>query len=87
MVVSKHKPLNKIEIWKPRYHDNKVLIAAYKLRGENEIVFTRAKHLAGMSFYVDAATVQSCPTTSNGSISCYEVPFDKLTPLERSNDG
>lgn len=83
MVVSKQKRLNKIEIWAPKYKDNTVLIAAYKLRGENEVVFTKAKHLAGMSFYVDAATVQSSPIVSNGAIKCYAVPFDKLIPIER----
>lgn len=83
MVISKLKVLNKIEIWSPRYKDRTVLIAVYKLRGENEIVFTKAPHLAGMSFYLDAKTAQASPVTTNGRIPCYQVDFDKLIPMER----
>lgn len=71
--------MEKIEIWEPRYHDNTVLIATYKVKpGENHIVFTRARHLAGMEFTVNSEIILKCPTQTNGKIPCFVVPFEKL---------
>ena len=68
-----------IEIWTPRYHDNTVLIASYKVApGLNKIKFTRAKHLAGKIFSVMGVDVFKCPLQSNGRISCYVVPMEML---------
>lgn len=83
MTVSKNRPLNKIEIWSPKWSTKEVLIAVYKVRGENEIVITRGGSWNG-SYYLDAATIQASPQTTNGAIKCYAVPLDKLKPLERS---
>ena len=72
-----------ISIWQPRYKDNVVLIATYKVvRGINEIEFTKAKHLAGMKFVCDSDTIRNCPIESNGKIECYAVPMDKLERVE-----
>ena len=68
----------KIEIWQPRYHDNKVLIAKYKTGVKNEIVFTKAKHLTGMIFAISGEKLARYPIENNGSISCYAVPLDDL---------
>lgn len=68
-----------IEIWTPRYHDNVVLIATYKVKsGDNFIKFTKAKYLAGKIFKISGADIKSCPLDDNGKITCYAVPMDKL---------
>ena len=68
-----------IEIWQPRYHDKKVLIAKYKVsNGMNEIKFTRAKHLKDMVFRIHSMEIAKCPVETNGTIPCYAVPMDKL---------
>lgn len=68
-----------IEIWQPRYHDNKVLIATYKVKsGQNLIVFTKAKYLQGKIFSCNGSIIKSCPIETNGKISCYAVPMEKL---------
>jgi hypothetical protein len=68
-----------IEIWSPRYHDNKVLIAKYKVcSGVNEIIFTKAKNLSGMKFRINGMEIAKCPVETNGSIDCYAVDMNKL---------
>lgn len=82
MLVRRTTPLQLIEIWQPRYKDRKVLIAKYKVRNMNKIVFTKAKHLAGQAFYMSGEKIQSYPIDSNGKIACYAVPLDDLEALE-----
>ncbi len=66
-----------INIWKPRYHDRKVLIAKYKVAdGINRIRFTKAKHLKDQIFEMSGMVIQSYPVTTNGKIPCYEVPLE-----------
>ena len=79
MKVSRTTPLNKIEIWSPRYKDRTVLIAAYKVREMNEITFTKAKHLLGLSFFMRGSEIKKYPTTSNGKLPCYIVPLTDLS--------
>ena len=68
-----------IEIWSPRFHDRKVLIAKYKVCfGENHIIFTKAKNLKGMKFKMDGAEISKYPVETNGTIDCYVVDLDKL---------
>lgn len=77
---------NIIEIWAPRYKDNKVLIATYKVASENTIIFTQAKHLEGMRFHCTGEKIKECPIESNGKIGCYAVPMDYLDrELEQEN--
>ena len=72
-----------LEIWQPRYKDNVVLIAKFKVcKGENLITFTKAKHLEGMVFSVEEEAIRSCPLQSNGKIDCYAVPMELLTRKE-----
>ncbi len=69
-----------IEIWTPRYHDNVVLIATYKVQsGDNLIRFTKAKHLQGKVYKISGSDIRSCPLDDNGRISCFAVPLEKLT--------
>mgnify|MGYP001360961188 CR=1 FL=1 len=65
-----------IEIWKPRWHDKKVLIAKYKVQDVNEIVFTKTKCFKGKTFRVLGNDIVKYPVESNGSILCYAVPLD-----------
>jgi hypothetical protein len=68
-----------IELWFPRYKDNKVLIAKYKVcSGDNHIIFTKAKHLLGMKFKISGIEISKCPIETNGTIDCYAVEFNKL---------
>lgn len=76
-----------IEIWSPRYHDNVVLIAKYKVcNGQNMIRFTRAKHLLGKTFRVSGDEIRRCKVETNGRIPCYAVPMDKLLLAGYSSD-
>ncbi len=77
---------NKIEIWAPRYKDNKVLIAKYKVREHNEIVFTKAKHLMDTTWYISGDEIKSQTLESNGKVECYAVPIGLLEPLERETN-
>lgn len=86
MITSKQSPLNTIEIWQPRYKDRKVLIACYKAREHNKIVFTKAKHLAGQEFYISGKSLRGYIVEDNGKIPCYAVPLDDLEPLEYKED-
>ena len=83
MILNKMFPCQRIEIWMPRYRDNCVLIAKFKVGTHNEITFTKAKHLIGQEFYLSGETIRKFPLESNGKISCYVVPMDELEPLER----
>jgi len=67
-----------IEIWNPRWHDRKVLIAKYKVcNGRNDIIFTKGT-LKDKKFYINSIDIAKCPLETNGTISCYAVPLDSL---------
>lgn len=74
--------MQKIQIWEPRYSDDTVLVAKYKVKDDNLIVFTKAKHLKGMEFRVSGETVRKCPLDNNSKIECYAVPMDLLQRVE-----
>lgn len=65
----------RIEIWHPRYNDDVALIACHKVKSVNEIVFTKAKPLAGLSFRITGDEIRQFPKDTNGKISCYAVPM------------
>jgi len=65
-----------INIWNPRWHDRKVLIAKYKVKpGTNEIIFTKAKTLKG-KYTLSGEEISKFPIETNGTIDCYVVPLD-----------
>ena len=69
-----------IEIYEPRWHDRKVLVAAYKVKDDNEIVFTRSTSLSPDTRYkISGAEIKKYPLGTNGKIDCYEVPLDVIT--------
>ena len=82
MLISRTKPINKIEIWTPRYRDRVILIATYKVKQDNVIVFTKAKHLPD-EYYLSGETIKRYPVETNGTISCYAVPMSELEVVER----
>ena len=82
MKLNRLTPCQRITIWQPRYKDNVVLIATYKVRQHNEIVFSKAKHLPDR-YYLSGETIQKYPVESNGKIGCYAVPVSELEQLER----
>ncbi len=55
-----------------------MLLAKYKVGNDNLIVFTKAKHLAGMEFRISGEEVRKCPLETNGKVPCYAVPLDSL---------
>jgi len=68
-----------ITIWEPRWHDRVVLIAKHKVSGGlNKIKFTKGS-LAGKVYEAEGSMIRKCPQDSNGKITCYAVPLDKLT--------
>ena len=68
-----------IEIWNPRWHDRIVLIATYKVAsGINKVKFTKSKCFKDKVFEIAGAIIRACPVESNGTISCYAVPLDKI---------
>ena len=69
-----------IDIWQPRYSTNSVLVAVYRVvSGENQVRFTKAKHLNGMIFKFDGNAVrEKCPIESNGKVACYSIPMEML---------
>ena len=70
-----------IDIWQPRWHDRKVLIAKYKVHeGDNEIRFTKTPSLEGI-YLIDGLAIRQSPLESNGRIECYAVSLDNI--LER----
>lgn len=72
--------MQQIEIWQPRYRDNTVLIAEYKVpNGDFNLIFTKAKHLKDMVFKVNGTDIKNtCSIETNGKIPCFVVPFDYL---------
>lgn len=71
-----------IEIWAPRWHDRKVLIAKYKVcNGKNEIIFTKGT-LKGKKFWIMGNELTKFPLETNGTISCFAVPLDSLKASE-----
>lgn len=75
--------MGKIEIWEPRYKDDICLIADYKVEDENEIIFTKAKHLFGKKFYITKQAIHTCrcgtmKTKKGTEIRMWEVPMYML---------
>lgn len=75
--------MNVIEIWQPRYKDNTVLIATYKVKsGYNYIKFTKAKHLEGKLYRLHSTDIDNRKVQRNGNGNVYIVPFEKLELVE-----
>ena len=66
--------MNRIEIFQPRWHDRRVLVACHKVGANNEIVFTKAPTLTG-TYHMRGESMMKYPIESNGKIDCYAVPL------------
>lgn len=78
--LCKHRGATCLEIWHPRYHDNRVLIACRKVRDHNIIKFTKAPSVPGL-WYISGKNARKYRKASNGSILCFEVPLEELKPF------
>lgn len=85
MKLGRLTPLNSFSIWSRRYHDNKVLLAAHRIGTHNKVVFTKDKGMGASPYYISGTDAKKCHKESNGSITCYSVPIEKLEPLEIDN--
>lgn len=81
MTLCKHIPMRTLEVWQPRWHDRRALIACYKVAEHNKVIFPKAPTLPGV-YYLSGKTIRKYKKESNGTIDCYAVPIDELTPLE-----
>lgn len=72
------------EIWQPRWHDRKVLLATHRVVscGVNKVKLTRSKSYNGL-YEVNGRDVVKCPVESNGTINCYAVPFELLKAVDK----
>lgn len=86
MMISKKMPINTIEIWAPKYHGEFALLACYKIRTHNKVIFTKAKHLLGREFYISGDKAKTFEKGTNGTIEVYKVPMKELEPLEYKED-
>ena len=77
-------PANKIVIFAPRWRDQTILIAKYKVGIHNEIIFTKAPSMGDNHFYLSGETIRNSPTDTNGKIPVYSVPMNELKILERT---
>ena len=70
--------MNRIEIWSPKYSTQSVLVDVRKVKADNVIYFTKAKHLEGKEYYLSGKVAEGCPVRSNGRIMCYDISMNKL---------
>ena len=70
--------MNRIEIWSPKHSTQSVLVDVRKVKADNVIYFTKAKHLEGHEYYISGEEAKSCPVRSNGRIMCYDISMNKL---------
>lgn len=82
MTLPKHTQFKFFEIWTPRWHDRKVLLACHKVGEHNKIVFTKAPTLGAEPYYVSGKTIKASKKENNGKIDCYAVDLSLLEPLE-----
>lgn len=89
MQLSRDTVCQKLEVWAPRWHDRKALIADFKIGTHNAITFPKAKSLPG-EYYLSFEQAKQYPTmdmkTKNGkTVRMRVVPLDDLQPLERAS--
>ena len=87
MTLDKFDQVRHLEVYEPRWHDKKALLACYKVDDAKtdhiKITFPKSKAMAG-DWYVSRKVARKFKKQSNGVIMCYVVPLEKLEPLEIS---
>lgn len=81
-MLCKHTPFKTFDIWTPRWHDRRVLLATHKVGEHNRILFSKAPSLGEAPYYLSGKTIRKFKKESNGTIDCFSVPLDELKPLE-----
>lgn len=81
MKLAINAPMSHIEIWQPRWKDRVVLIARFKVKEHNAIVFTKTPTMPDV-YYLSGEKTRTFPVESNGKIDCYAVPLNDLEQLE-----
>lgn len=81
-VLDKRTQFSVFTIWEPRYYDLKVLLAAFRIKEHNKIVFTKVPQLGTGPYYISGKKAKSFKKESNGKIACYAIPIHELEPLE-----
>jgi len=76
--LCKHRGVKYHDIWNPRWHDKRVMIACNKVSDHNVVEFTKAKSLNGL-FYISGKTARKYKRTTNGQIDCYAIPLDEFS--------
>lgn len=79
--LCKHTQFKVLEIWEPRWHDRRALIAKYKVGEHNKITFPKTKSMPD-TYYLSGKTIKKYKQESNGTIMCYCVPLDELEQLK-----
>lgn len=85
----KHEPHKVIDdILEPRYHDDSLLIAKYKVPEHIEHVLIKFKKCTKYPdwFYMSAKLIRKHPTQKNGAGSVYCVPMNKREPFAPINN-
>lgn len=78
--------MNRIEIWAPKFSTQSVLVDVRKVKADNVIYFTKAKHLEGKEYYLSGNVAESCGVISNGRIKVFDVPMGKLELIPKLED-
>lgn len=82
MNTCKHTQMRVFSIKSPRYHDKRVLLAAFKVGQHNKILFTQAPSMGTEPYYISGKVAKKFKKETNGVIPVYSVPLDKLELLE-----
>lgn len=81
MKLSRETPISNFEIWKPRYHDKVVLLAAFRVRAHNRVIITKDPKYKGLVFYLSGETIRKYKTERVNSLTMYAVHLDELEEL------
>lgn len=76
MLLTFKKRHSVINIWEPRYHDRKVLIATHKVAERNKIIIEKGSYKG--EYFVSGVVASAYHPVSNGKIMCYPVPISQL---------
>ena len=83
----KHIQMQVFDIWAPRYHDKMVLLMDKRIGEHNKIVFTDAKSMGTLPYYISGKEAKKfkleTKTSKMGNINKFRcVPEDSLKLME-----
>lgn len=79
-----------IEIWQPRWHDKKVLVAKFRIRPEQDVFIEIKESVWKGKYRIDyqdivASDVETMKTKAGGKIEVIAVPLDKIKKIEEDS--